>query len=533
MTDIKRPFLSAILSLVALSCSFLGTAPGLRAQESIDEAAIEILRREGLEQSQVKELLSWICDVHGPRLTGSQNLVNAQAWAGETMREWGAQNVHLEEWGPFGSGWSLQRFSMHVVGDNPWPVIASPKAWSPGVEGRVRGKVVRADLLTQDELRAMDLSEAIVFLEEPRDAFEPFNGPATRFNDPQLLAKANSMPDPTVDPVAAARAQRDRASFRRRGEVLRVLYENRPLLIVDRYFKGQYGTVFATSASMPPVDGQRQRPWQEGADVVPQVTMAVEQYNRVCRLIEKGQDIELEFELETTFDASDPMERNLLAEIPGTDPDIGSQVVMLGAHFDSWHTGTGATDNGSGSAVMMEAFRLLHVLQCELGRGPRRTIRLALWSGEEQGLLGSRGYVKEHFGTGATEEEPAVLLPEHETLSGYFNLDNGTGQIRGVYLQGRESMRPIFGSWLRPFHDLGAHTLTLDDTGGTDHLAFDRVGLPGFQFIQDPVAYSTQTHHSNMDVWDHAIGDDLKQAATVIAAFVWHTAERDEMLPRD
>jgi Zn-dependent M28 family amino/carboxypeptidase len=220
------------------------------------------------------------------------------------------------------------------------------------------------------------------------------------------------------------------------------------------------------------------------------------------------------------------MQRNVVAEIPGTDPALKDQVVMLGGHFDSWHTGTGATDNGCGSAVVMEAARLLALMVEETGVHPRRTIRPALWSGEEQGLLGSRAYVEQHFGPRGKPTE------EHAKLAGYFNLDNGTGRIRGIYLQGNEACEPIFRAWLRPFHDLDAHTITANNTGGTDHQSFDGVGLPGFQFIQDPVSYDTRTHHSNMDVWDHVVADDLKQASTIMAAFVWQCAQRDEMLPR-
>jgi Zn-dependent M28 family amino/carboxypeptidase len=246
----------------------------------------------------------------------------------------------------------------------------------------------------------------------------------------------------------------------------------------------------------------------------------------MVRMLKKGVPVRVAFELNATFFDEDPMQYNVLAEIPGADPQLGSEVVMLGAHFDSWHSGTGATDNGCGSAVMMEAVRLLQQLIAETGKRPRRTIRIALWSGEEQGLRGSRAYCTEHFGTRA---EPK---PEHEKLSGYFNLDNGTGRIRGVWLQGNEACGPIFGRWLEPFHDLDAKTVTIRDTGGTDHQAFDGVGLPGFQFIQDTISYSPRTHHSNMDNWDHAVAKDLEQAATIVASFVWHAAQRDEKLPR-
>jgi Zn-dependent M28 family amino/carboxypeptidase len=273
----------------------------------------------------------------------------------------------------------------------------------------------------------------------------------------------------------------------------------------------------------------RARPQDQDAPApIPQFTLAVEHYNRMCRLLKKGIPVRVALELHTSFTEGDGMEHNVLADLPGSDAQIGDEVVMLGAHLDSWQAGTGATDNGCGSAVVMEAMRLLTVLSKESGRSPRRTIRCALWSGEEQGLLGSRAYVRQHF----RQEDSAGVTAEHAKFAGYFNLDNGTGRIRGVYLQGNEAVAPIFRAWLKPFHDLDARTLTLNDTGGTDHQAFDAAGLPGFQFIQDPVAYSPRTHHSNMDNWDHASASDLQQAATIMASFAWHCAQRDEKLPR-
>jgi carboxypeptidase Q len=215
---------------------------------------------------------------------------------------------------------------------------------------------------------------------------------------------------------------------------------------------------------------------------------------------------------------------NVVAEIPGTDPALKSQVVMLGGHLDSWHTGTGATDNGAGVAVAMEAMRILKAI----GVQPRRTIRVALWTGEEQDYFGSLGYVEKHFGNLKT----VALKPEHAGLSAYFNLDNGSGRIRGVNLQGNEAVRPIFEAWLRPFNYLGATTLTTLNTGGTDHMPFDALGLPGFQFIQDPLNYETRTHHTNLDVYEEALPDDLKQASVIMASFVYHAAMRAEMLPR-
>lgn len=520
---------------------FTGAAAPLSAQalEPVDGKAIEFLRKHGLEQSQVMDHLSWMCDVYGPRLTGSPNIKRAQNWAKRTFEKWGLHKPHFEAWGPFGRGWRLDGFAIKVVGDNPWPVHAYPKAWSPGLKGKLRAQVVAVGEMTADQLKAIDLKGKIVMIQAPRPLTEAFEATARRMKDEDLAEMANASGGREGRRGRRPRSESWRAGFQRRRQVLQMVYAKQPAALIDRGSKGSYGTIFVSSASAPSVNGERgniRDPKVRG--VLPQFTLAVEHYNRIARILKKGHPVEMEIDLQTTFFDSDLMERNVIADIPGTDPQLKDQVVMLGGHFDSWHSGTGATDNGSGSAVMMEAIRLISVMMRETGVKPRRTIRIGLWSGEEQGLLGSRAYVKQHFAQRAPRENrraPTVLskiLPAHAKLSAYYNLDNGTGKVRGVYLQGNQKIAPIFRAWLEPFRDLGAATLTLNNTGGTDHLAFDGVGLPGFQFIQDPVAYSTQTHHSNMDGWDHAVADDLQQAATIIASFVWHTAQRDEMLPR-
>jgi hypothetical protein len=549
---------------LAVRCVLLLPLAALGAQEPVDRDAVTFFRTQGLEHSKVMDHLSWICDVHGPRLTGSPNLRRAQQWAVETFTSWGLQNAHLESWGPFGRGWRCERARVEVVGDNPWPVIAYPKAWSPSLSGRVEAEVVDVSALHADALEAMDLSDKIVLVEAVRDVTEPFTGLGRRYEDGDLAGMAGAEPterrprprpdatqpagapaggapagaspatgSPTGEPRVpsadvAARANELPRGFQRRGEVMRILAQKRPLAIVDRGFKGDYGTVFVQGASASPRPGnERDRGGvrRADADVIPQFTFAVEHYNRISRILQKGLPVRIALELETTFGDPDAQEHNVLAEIPGSD--LKDQVVMLGAHFDSWHSGTGATDNGCGSAVVMEASRLIAEYCKVTGQKPRRTIRAALWSGEEQGLLGSRAYVRQHFGA---RGEPTS---EHALLSGYFNLDNGTGKVRGIYQQGNADVGPVFAAWLQPFHDLGATTVTISDTGGTDHQAFDGVGLPGFQFIQDPISYSTRTHHSNMDVWDHAVAADLQQASTIMAAFVWHTAQRDALLPRE
>ncbi len=514
------------------------------AQEAIDEEANAAIRKHGLEQSQVMETLSWMTDVYGPRLTGSPGLEKASAWTLTKFEEWGLANPHYEEWGPFGNGWTLLHFSLHVTGDAPFPVHAYPKAWSPGTDGPVEAEVVLFNPETEEDFARYEgkLTGKFVMLQDLREVEEPFENLARRRDTENLLGLANYAPSPAGSGRQGGRrfnpnSERFR-QFRLQAQRLQFVQQQKPLAIFDRGSKGDYGTIFSSSASVAASPdtprNQRPRAWDpQGAEVTPQITLAVEHYNRIYRVLEKEIPVSMKLDLQVAFNTDDPMERNIIAEIPGTDPEIGDEVVMLGAHFDSWHAGTGATDNGAGSAVMMEAMRILQEVFKETGKQPRRTIRIALWTGEEQGLIGSRAYVSDHFAESAGRgQAPTAVKPEHEKFSAYYNMDNGTGKLRGVYLQGNEAVAPIFRAWLKPFSDLGASTLSLSNTGGTDHLSFDAAGLPGFQFIQDQIAYSTRTHHSNMDTFDHAIEDDLKQAATIIASFVYHTAQRDEKLPR-
>ncbi|MFO1077512.1 MAG: M28 family peptidase [Planctomycetota bacterium] len=521
-----NPVPFAALLLTALAAA---QAP---APEAVDEAAVQFFLEEGLQRSQVMDHLSWICDVYGPRLTGSPNLRRAQQWAVDAFTKNGYR-ARTEEWGEFGRGWRCDHVAVEVLGDNPWPVLAYPKAWSPGLEGRIEADVVDVSALEAKELEAADLTGKVVLMEAPRDVAEPFDGTSKRFTADDLLTKADQKVIEAMDAsarTAAARQNDFRIGFQKRQQMLAIVQQKRPLAIVDRASKGDYGTVFVQGASVvAPADAprdQRPRPQSVGADVIPQFTFAVEHYNRMCRLLRLGRQVRLALELRTSSFTDDLREYDVVADLVGTDAAVGKQFAMLGAHFDSWHSGTGATDNGCGSAVVMEAARLLAAWVQKSGQKPRRTIRACLWSGEEQGLLGSRGFCAKHYGTA---EAPTA---EQALVSGYFNLDNGTGKVRGVYLQGNEAVAPIFRAWLKPFHVHGASTLTLDNTGGTDHLAFHAVGIPGFQFIQDPVSYDTRTHHSNFDVWDHAIAADLQQAAVVMATFVWQTAQREAMLPR-
>ncbi len=503
--------------------------------QDTEKDPIDLIKNQALENSQVMEIASWLTDVHGPRLTGSPKLDEASNWAMSKFEEWGLTNVHLDPWGPFGRGWSYDKFSLHASDvSGGFPVIAYPKAWSSSTDGVLTSEVVLLELESQDDFAkyAGKLKGKIVMTESIREVGPDFEATAKRKNDEQLLGMANSA-------TSGGRARRGGS----RGVSFNALksafiFAEQPAGILDRGYKGDEGTVFVSSASVandPNASRQnRKRSWDlDAGSVPPQATIAAEHYNRIARLLKKGIPVEMSMELSSEYHSDDPMENNVIGEIKGTDPNIGDEIVLIGAHLDSWHAGTGATDNAAGSAVMMEVMRVLTNVYEELGHGPRRTIRIGLWTGEEQGLHGSFNYVKNHVAASERRGTPPTeLLGEHEKISAYYNLDNGTGKIRGVYLQGNEQVREIFREWLVPFRDRGASTLTARSTGGTDHLSFDAVGIPGFQFIQDDIAYGTRTHHSNMDLYDNLSEDDLKQAAAVIASFAFQTSERDEKLPR-
>ena len=516
---------------------------------------IERIKDEGMNRSQVMQTLSYLSDVIGPRLTASPGMKRANDWTMGQLTKWGLQNAHLEPWGPFGRGWTLRRFSAQVVEPLAIPLIAYPKAWSPAIA--INGDVVYVDAKDEAELLKFKgrLKGAIVLTAKMREVKAGFEAAGTRLNEKELLALADA-PAPEPRQGGGRRftpEQRAAQAFACRKT--QFFYEEGAAVLIDASRVGDGGTVFVQGAAVPQPCGERgpNAPRETPAydknvsKIIPQLVMSVEHYNRIARMIEAGEKVKMTVDVAVDWQDSDPMGYNTIAELPGTD--LKDEVVMLGGHMDSWHGGTGATDNAAGVAVAMEAMRILQTLNLK----PRRTIRVALWSGEEQGLLGSRAYVAEHFGKMETPAPAAgaqpspspvpvlVKKPGYEKFSGYFNLDNGTGKIRGVYLQGNETVRPIFREWLMPFRDRpddktarvwGATTLSISNTGGTDHLSFDGIGLPGFQFIQDEIEYDTRTHHSNQDVFDRIQADDMKQAATIMAAFVYNAAMRDEKLPR-
>jgi carboxypeptidase Q len=537
-----------------------------RARSNTNDPVARI-RDEGLNRSQLMPALSYLTDVIGPRLTGSPNLKRANEWTRDKLASWGLSHAHLEAWGPFGQGWSLKRFSVQVIEPYAIPLIAYPKAWSPGFAQPLVAEVIYLDARTEADLDKFKgkLKGAVVLASLVRDVRARFEPLAIRLVETNLLRLANANPPP------ASSGGRGRSGSGRRGgpatgrpsfpeRVLSFAMNEGAVAVITTSSRGDGGTIFVQSASLPTAAASRNsgptpRVWSTNAPATAvQIALAVEDYNRLVRMSQEGEKLKVALEMQVEFHNDDLMGYNTIAEIPGSD--LKDEIVMLGAHLDSWHCGTGATDNGAGVVAVMEAARIIAALKLQ----PRRTIRVGLWTGEEQGLLGSTAYVTKHFGyyTNLTNTISASSTPEpgsgpapapaetprprstgqvvrgkdYEKFSAYFNLDNGTGKIRGVYMQGNEAVRPLFRRWLEPFSDLGAETLTISNTGATDHVPFDAIGLPGFQFIQDPIEYNSRTHHSTADVFDRIQADDLKQAATIMAAFLYHAAMLDEKLPR-
>jgi hypothetical protein len=501
--------MSAILAAFLAGIAVLAPAAA-PVDEPVDLHAVYRIKDEGLQRSQVMTLLSWLTDVHGPRLTNSPNIRAAATWATRTLEEWGLANVRLEKWGPFGPGWSSQRFVAHAVAPQTFPLIGYPKAWTPGTDGLVRAEAVMAIVEREEDFTALRgrLKGKFALTTAARDLPALFEAPGRRFTDADLEALARQ-PEPSPGATRPPGAPPDPELARKRLQFF--LAEGVAATIEAG--RGDGGTVFVGDGRLR---AAREMP------IPAQVVLAAEHYGRLVRLLDKKLPVVLEMDVQNEFDRTSLDAFNVLADLAGTD--LADELVIIGAHFDSWHTGTGATDNAAGSAVMMEAMRILRAV----GLPMRRTIRLALWTGEEQGLMGSRAHVAQHFADRAT----MTLKPGHAKVAAYFNVDNGTGAIRGVYLQRNEAVRPVFAAWMDPFRNMGMTTLAIRSTGGTDHLAFDEVGLPGFQFIQDPVEYSTRTHHSNMDVYERGQPADLMQNAVIVASFAYHAANRADTLPR-
>ena len=495
---------------LVMALTLAGIFASAQGQDQADLAAVNVIKEEAFQRSQLMDVLSYLTDVYGPRVTGSPNIKNAANYAVLKMREWGIGSAGLEPWGPFGKGWSNERFSAHVIEPQPYPLIGYPKAYTPGTDGPVTAEAVLAPIASE---RDFDIWRGKL-----RGKFVLMTAPATVAASLEPLGRRYSNEE--LERLAQQPAGRAAGGGRGGGATGQSFARRRLQFFVDEGVggvlepsRGNGNAVFVLGGDI------RQSP---DTPVPVQVVLSVEHYGRIARTLQKQIPVTLELDIRNRFHEEDLNSFTIVGDIPGTDK--ASELVMAGAHFDSWHAGTGATDNAAGAAVMLEVMRILKATGLKM----RRTVRIALWTGEEQGLLGSAAYVKEHFADRRTMQ----LKPDHSRLSAYYNLDNGTGAIRGVYLEGNEALAPIFQKWMAPFANVGMKTLAIRGTRGTDHTSFDAVGLPGFQFIQDPIEYSTRTHHSNLDLFERIQASDLIQNAAIVASFVYHTANRDDLLPR-
>jgi len=536
-----------LMRTLGLAFVFIGLAS---AADSVDLAVINQIKSEAFEHSKVMDHLQNLSDVYGPRLTGSSEFKEAADWALKRLQEYGLQNGHLEKWGPFGRSWSLEKFSLEQTQPRYSLLASWPLAWSSSTAGPVTGEPIFAPLPSTSSVKKGE-AELDQYIQKYKGKLrgklvlisEPFNNIVQHESVPDLHRYTDAeLHDLAAAPTPVAKMQIDAANLDVPEDLeARIrFFASAPPAVMDDYRKKRDDlaarrTQFFVDEGVIAIlqDDQRARdgltfseaagPYDPKKPLAPPTFIVTsEHYNRLTRLVAGKTKVEMQVNLKARISDTAVDSYNLVAEIPGGSKK--DEIVMVGAHFDSWHSGTGATDNGAGSAVMIEVVRILKALNLKMDR----TVRIGLWGGEEEGLLGSKAYVKEHFGDPKTMQ----ITSAHAKLSGYFNLDNGSGKIRGVYLQNHDAMRPLFEQWLAPFQDLGVSTISIRNTGGTDHLSFDAVGLPGFQFIQDPLDYSTVTHHSNMDTYDHAIPGDLMQCAAVIASLVYDAATRPEMLPR-
>jgi len=512
-----RSFRNPILSILLITTAAL-------AAEKVDEAVISKIKTEGFQNSQVMEILSYLTDVYGPRLLATPAYREAAEWAASEMTKWGVENVRLENFATDLRGWEALSFSVEMIEPRYTPLLAWPRAWTSGTDGEITGvPVVIASIAELDSLQKYKgtLAGKIVLVGSGAPSTVRFESFTRRFTDDELSTAAQQIepvPEQTIGFVA------DRNVV----DSMQLWETDKQKRVVVQQFLIEEGVAALISAStfahgILHVDGTYLAK-KDDIKSLPSFVIANEHFSRLLRMLKKGVQPKLKLHLRTQFYENPEYAVNVLAELPGTDRKLAKQLVLIGGHFDSWHAGTGATDNAAGCAVMMEAIRILKMT----GLSMRRTVRIGLWGGEEQGYYGSRGYIAKHVGDIQTGEKGA----EQELISAYFNFDNGSGKIRGIYLMGNEAVRPVFKALLQPFAYLNANTLTIQNTNFTDHEIFDVLNVPAFQFIQDPLNYMTVTHHTNMDVYDYVIEDDLKQSAVLVAALVYHVANRDAMLPR-
>ena len=528
---LKKIFSSVFIAALLMPVSAFGQTAAAAQNDALGK-----IRDEGMNRSQAMKTMNYLTDVIGARLTNSPSQKRSNKWTKEQFEKWGLQNAMIDPWGEFGRGWEITKFSATVIAPEYMPFRAFPKAWSPGTNGAVTGDVMIINARNDEELAKYKgkLKNAIILDDAPGKVTPGFEPVATRRTEASLTDMEKQAPAPQMPAVRRAPTAEQIAAFQFQQRKFQFLIDEGVAMLVETDPSVNAGTIRVMGASIPQVpnaDGtpSNMRVYSKGAPAtVPQMVAEVEQYNRLHRLVQQNVPVRMTVELGVKFYEDDLQGYNTIAEIPGTD--LKDEVVMMGAHLDSWHAGTGATDNGAGTTVVMEAMRILQAS----GLKPRRTIRVALWTGEEQGLLGARGYVAKNFAEIQRNGDKVNIVkkPAFDKFAAYYNLDNGTGQIRGIYAQGNENARPIFKEWLTPFEDLNATTTTIASTGGTDHLAFDAVGLPGFQFIQDPIEYFPRTWHTTQDVADRILEEDLKRSAVIMATFAYNSAMTNEKLPR-
>ncbi|MGA2047392.1 MAG: M20/M25/M40 family metallo-hydrolase [Terracidiphilus sp.] len=549
-------FLAAALVLHAADKKAAAPAPAAvdpyaevqPATETLDLNMYQRIREEGFNHSHVMEFGSALMDGIGPRLTGSPNLAKANAWTRDTLTKIGLENAHLEDWGEFGLGWQQLNTWARMVTPDTAILIVQATPWSPSTPGPVTGDVVFVNIQTDKDFDQYKgkLEGKIVLFGAMREVPPVDKALFERYTDKDLedIAEFPVTGGGGLTPEMQARMRERQERMRLIDKIAQFFADEKVAAVIEpsrdgKNGGGSGGTLFddngATLGRTPYIADKKVK--------IPVAVAAIESYGRLYRLTQAHAPVSVEINVETKFTGEHEHGFDTVAEIPGIDPKLKDQVVMVGGHLDSWIGGTGATDNGAGTIVAMEAVRILKALDVK----PRRTIRIALWTGEEQGIFGSKGYCTIHFGSAALSTAPdqlqlpefmrraagpLVVKPEQKLISAYFNVDNGTGKIRGVYTQGNAAIAPIFAQWIAPLKDLGVTTITNRNTGGTDHLSFDAVGIPGFQFIQDMLDYESRTHHSNEDVVERLQPSDLKQIAVVEAIFLYNAAQRDQMLPR-
>jgi carboxypeptidase Q len=501
----------------------IGTISVMAQDEKTDLEIINKIIKEGTTNSQIMDIAFHLTDVSGPRLTNSPGYFRAANYAVTQLKKWGADKAGLEAWGDFGQGWQLKKSYIAMTAPYYKPIMAYPKTWTQSTKGLVKADVVVINIKDSTELAQYKgkLAGKVVLVNRADEYKHSFKPDATRYTEAELKTMADFKPNPQPQgqrPGGNPQMARFGAAQRLNTLIKQLITDEGAVAYLTSSPASHDGTIFVQGPAGNRVD------FTNGKPSILEIAVAFEDIKTINRLVNTGITVSLDLDVQSEFTGNDVKGYNVIGEIKGTDPKLKDEVVMLGAHLDSWQGSTGATDNASGCAVMLEVMRIFKTLNLQ----PKRTIRIALWSGEEQGLLGSRGWIKNNVGDRVTKE----VKPEQEKISAYYNIDNGTGKIRGVYLEGNSAVQPIFAKWLEPFKEAGASTLTLQNTGGTDHISFNELGIPGFQFIQDEIEYDTRTHHTTMDSYDHLVPDDLKQMATIVATFVYNTAQRAEKLPR-